>query len=80
MLKVFVLSLPPSVLTAMSQPFLILNFKNAFHAPMDVSLARPVTIVLNAGQITFLTPRVDFVSKFAVMERNTLQIVMMEIM
>jgi hypothetical protein len=67
-----------SQLNAMSQLSSILNFKNAFHALMDVFHARLATIVLNADPTTILMLRLAFALKFAVMERDTPLNVMME--
>ncbi len=47
---------------------------------MDASVVRLVTIVLNAGLITFLIQDLHCVYKFVVMVRSTLQTVMMAIM
>lgn len=57
---------------------LIPNFKNAFHALMDVFHAKLVTTVLNADQTTIWMLNLAFVLKFAVMERDTLLNVTME--
>lgn len=72
MLKVFVPSLQLSALNAMSEPISILNFKNVFHALMDVYHAKLVMIVLCVDLIMSLMSRADFVSKFAVMEKDIL--------
>lgn len=72
MFKVFVHSLQLSVSNAMSEHISILNFKNVFHALMDVYHAKLVMIVLCVDLIIFLIQRADFVSKFVVMEKDIL--------
>jgi hypothetical protein len=72
MFKVFVPSLQLSALNAMSEHISILNFKNVFHALMDAYHAKLVMIVLCVDLIMYLIQRADFVSKFAVMEKDIL--------
>ena len=78
MLTVFAQSSLPSQSNAMSELISILNSKNAFHALMDVLLAKLATNVLNADLTTLLTPNPGFAFKSVVMERDTLLNVMME--
>lgn len=77
MLMVPALLSPQLASNAMLELISILNFKNACHALMVALPARPATIALNADLTMLLIQRLDFVLKFAVMEKDTLQNVMM---
>lgn len=63
----------------MLQPILIHNFKNVYHVLMDVWVVKTVMIVLNVDLIIHLILKLAFVFKYVVMEKDILQIVMMEI-
>lgn len=64
---------------AMLQPISIRNFKNVYHVLMDVWAVKTVMIVLNVDLIIHLILKLAFVLKYVVMEKDILQIVMMEI-